>query len=372
MTQKKRIIPQNNLVIGENEKRNKIYIQEENRLKHLMFIGQKGSGKSRGVLPMLVQQDFEDKQVGSTIVAGHKETALQLYSLARREKRDVVLVKPSLTDIGKLLLQMNSYSYADIQREVVDFEKAIVKKQVVIIDMEFAKHRADAIRATAFLMSALQEAAVQVNEMKETRHYLYVDDAHLYLPGLRGLLSTGKEYGIGCTLLLDSREQCMRTEDHLLLDSAVRSTVLLSGITLLDAMHYVEDIYEKKMPFMRNRGTLEFIYVTNDKEGRRTSGAGKLRFLPEDVNHSLHQAIPQHRARIIREQVGVADAPLSSVSSATAPLPQPTAAPISLPLKPATPTRPLDIQSRREQEKITSHANRYVISTDDLFDVDEY
>ena len=365
-------------IIGENEKKLPLYIQEANRLKHLVVVGTKGTGKSTGLLPSLVKQDIEDKKVGVTIIAGEKETALLLYALAKRAGREIVVVKPSLTDSGKLLLAKKSYDYEGIKEDVLDFEKAIQKKQIVIIDMEFARYQERAIQGVAYMLTALQEAVVKENEVNITKHYLYVDDAYLYLPYLKSHLYSGKDYGLGCTLFLESRLQLVKPEERAIVDSMIRNTMLMSGLTLEDAVHYSEDVYEKPIPAMRNRSLKEFIYSTTDKEGRRTQGSGKFQFLSDELLQSLRLAIPRYRGGIEREQVGVESPPdedkmvasLTKEVEVTTPLVTPASMPgketAKVPTKPAV---------KPKKERITSRvealSKRHVVILSNTFDEDD-
>lgn len=378
---KKKHYADNKLILGENDKRNEVFIQEENRLKHLLVIGTKGSAKSTGVLPVLAKQDFEEKKHGTTIIVGEKESAMLLYALAKREKRDVVIIKPSLTDSGKLLLAKKRYDYDAISRDVVDFGKAILKRQVVIVDMEFVHNGQQAIRSVAYLLTALQEAMVRENESGAMKHYLYVDNAHLYMPFMKTVLSEGHSYGVGCTLFLESRQQLAGTGELALLDANVRNHVVMSGLTIEDVEHYERVIYEKQKTFILNRPKVEFIYLTMDKEGRRAPGNGKFQFLGEDVMQSLRMSIPRYRGNIEREQVGVesvtepAKERLQLVKEVGQSTPLPQTAQVEAPVKNAVkpPVNPLVIKPKRDRvtEEADRNSKRHVIIVDDLFDADE-
>lgn len=284
----------NNFILGEKEQKKKLYLEEKNRMKNLVVVGTLGTGKSSRILPSLAEQDIKDKRVGATIVTGDKETAMLLYALAKRAGREVHIVKPSLTDTGKLLLDKDSYCYQEVKEEILDFEKAIRRKQIIIIDMEFAIHHEKSIKAGAILLSSLAEAMAIQNVGNVTNHFLYVDDAYLYMPYLKTILRHGKDYGIGTILFLDSRLH-LKEDELALLDSTVRSTVLTSGLTLSDAEYYARDIYEKQIPYIRNRPLNEFIYAIIDGEGKRIAGgAGKFIFLPDELYDSLKLSIPRY------------------------------------------------------------------------------
>lgn len=373
MKNKKQYAPSHMLILGENEKKNNVYIQEDNRMKHILVVGTKGSGKSTGVLPALVKQDIEDKKVGATIVVGEKDTAMLLYAMAKRAGRDVVIIKPSLTDSGKMLLIQRNYQYDAVKLDVLDYEKAVTKRQIVIIDMEFARHHESAIRGVAYLLTSLNEAVVKVNEVTVTKHFLYVDDAHLYLPFMKNILYSGKEYGVGCTLFLESRLQLLDIGERALVDSYIGNTVLMSGLTVEDSRYYVEDIYEKQIPFIRNRGLKDFIYSTTDREGRRTTGAARFEFLPDELVQSLRMAIPRYRGGIEREQVGVSPPvkpKTDSISTAKVVEVEPKSPPVKKEIE-SVPEKKASQMNKTVSEAVETQSHRHVVILDNEFDEDE-
>lgn len=270
----------------------------------MLILGTMGAGKSEIVLPALIQQDIEDKRAGVTVVVGDKENAMLLYALAKRTGRDVHIIKPSLTDSGQLLLQKNAYQYNSMKEDIIDFERAIRKKEVVIIDMEYAVHQEKSIQAVAYLLHSFREAMVQENATKETLHYLYVDDSHFYMPYVKPILLQGREYGVGCILALESR-QLLLEEERAIVDAFIRNKMILNGLTISDAKHVAEDIYERQLPFILNRDNVDFIYATLDKNGRRTNGVGRYTAMDEALLSSLRLAVPRYRGNIERSQVGI-------------------------------------------------------------------
>lgn len=369
------------LILGLNDKKSDVFIQEENRKRHLLVLGTKGSGKSETVLPLLLKQDIENKKVGVTAFVGDKESALLMYSLARRNQREVRIVKPSITDSGKLLLLQSSYVYNTIKEDVIDFEQAIRKREVVIIDLEFASHQEKAIQATAYLLHAFRDAYLRENQMKETTHHLYVDDSHLYMPYLMPVLMNGGEYGIGCVLFLESR-QLLTVSERALIDGYVRNKMILSGLTIEDAKHLAEDIYERQLPYILNRDKNEFIYLTTEGKGRRTNGTGKFTPLDDELLASLRLSVPRHRGTIMRNQSESEHEGDAVQLERPEMVPQEAEQDVKEPVKPSAPEKPktqMPEQKQRERAKrqakltakISQESKRHVVILDDVFSDDE-
>lgn len=289
------------LIIGAIDKTRNAYIDESNRKKHTVVLGAKGTGKSETVLPALVRQDFENKKAGVTIVTGNKEVAMLMYSLAKRNGRDVHIIKPTITDSGKNLLSQCRYDYNAIKEDVIDFEQAIRKKEVVIVDMEFALYHEKSIQSVAYLLHALHEAMTRENDVKETPHYLYVDDSHLYFPYVQPILMNGSDYGVGCILFLESR-QFLTDIEKAYLDSATRNKLILSGLTISDAKYVSEEIYERHLEYLLNRKRFQLVYMTEANEMRIT-GVCELKPLESELLSSLRLSVPRHRGNIERNQM---------------------------------------------------------------------
>lgn len=177
------VIDDNRLIIGVNEKRKDLYIPESSRYFNSLVLGLKGTGKTSEVLPMFVAQDLKNKKVGATIIVTKKEMAYSVYALAKKYKRKVKLLKPSISnEISNKLLWQTAYSYDYINEFIINYKEAIKKKEIVIIDMEILKYKSEGLRAVAMLLLQLQLDIQETDITQKTPHYLYIDDAQYYLP----------------------------------------------------------------------------------------------------------------------------------------------------------------------------------------------
>ena len=160
-----------------------IFLSEESREGVTLFLGLAKSGKSQFIIPSLFKQDLDKKDAGMTIICSQKDLAYTLYAMAKDAKRKVVLIKPS-TNFAILneLLKMDEWNYKYIDQYVIDYKKAIEKREVVIIDMEYDYYRNDAVRATIMLLLQFQTDMTMTPETKKRKHYFYIDDCQRYLP----------------------------------------------------------------------------------------------------------------------------------------------------------------------------------------------
>lgn len=88
---KEKKVDDNKLIIGLNDKGKELFIPEKSRFLNTLVLGTKGTGKTTSVLPMFVEQDLKRKNAGVTIICSTKEMSYNLYSLAKKYKRKILL-----------------------------------------------------------------------------------------------------------------------------------------------------------------------------------------------------------------------------------------------------------------------------------------
>lgn len=294
------------LDIGLNEEGKNIFIPKQSRFLNTLILGTKGSGKTTGILPMFLEQDFNDKDCGATIIVSKNEIAYTLYALAKQYKRDVVILKPSISnEISNKFLWTNSYDYDYINENIINYKEAIKKKKIVIIDMEILKHKNDGLRAVAMLLLQLQLDMQETDITLKKEHYLYIDDANYYLPFLEFLLSYGDNYNIGITLFMKSRKQLIKNgKDYsTLIDSNVRNVLLLNALEKNDITYYKDRIYEyKQLTTFYNRNIYDILYEIVDNKGKRKCGIANYGSLTNLDFETLNNKAKSFRTKLLKEK----------------------------------------------------------------------
>ena len=202
------VIDENRLIIGVNDKSKDLFIPEKSRFLNTLVIGTKGTGKTTSVLPMFVEQDLKRKNAGVTIISSSKEMSYNIYSLAKKYKRKINFIKPSINnEVTNRFLWLKDYNYDYINENIINYKEAIKKKEVVIIDMEIMKYKSDALKAVAMLLLQLRLDIQETDITQRCHHFLYVDDAYNYLKFLEDLLTFSDNFNLGITLFMQSRNQ---------------------------------------------------------------------------------------------------------------------------------------------------------------------
>lgn len=235
-----------NLVLSKNL----MQITEEGRLLNLLVLGKQNTLKNTSPYLTFAKQDLEKKDVGLTFVVQKKDMAYTLYAMALkagRKRSDIKLIKPSVDLLYSEMVMCDGYHPEDIEK-VVDYKKAIKNKQVIIIDMEYATCRNYAIRATAMLLSQLQANMQETDKTLKRCHYVYIEDAHKYLPFIELLLTVGGDYNISTNLFMNSRNEftSMGKDYTSLVDNYVRNIILTNTLNIEDAEHYYKQLSVSK------------------------------------------------------------------------------------------------------------------------------
>lgn len=272
---------ENKLIIGLNDKGKELFIPEKSRFLNTLVLGTKGTGKTTSVLPMFVEQDLKRKKVGMTIISSSKEMSYNLYNLAKKYKRKIHFIKPSINnEVTNKFLWLQDYNYDYINENIINYKEAIKKKEVIIIDMELLKYKSDALKATAMLLLQLRLDIQETDITQRCHHFLYVDDAYNYLKFLEDLLTFSDNYNLGITLFMQSRNQLItKNKDFTsLINNNIRNTLLLNNITPEDYVYYKDKFFEKTSPnefFNREFNTM--LYETIDAMGVRRTGVTKFK-----------------------------------------------------------------------------------------------
>lgn len=299
------VIDENRLIIGVNDKSKDLFIPEKSRFLNTLVIGTKGTGKTTSVLPMFVEQDLKRKNAGVTIISSSKEMSYNIYSLAKKYKRKINFIKPSINnEVTNRFLWLKDYNYDYINENIINYKEAIKKKEVVIIDMEIMKYKSDALKAVAMLLLQLRLDIQETDITQRCHHFLYVDDAYNYLKFLEDLLTFSDNFNLGITLFMQSRNQFIaKTKDFTsLISNNVRNTLLLNNITMEDYFYYKEKFSEKNINDFFNREFNSMLYESIDSMGIRRVGVAKFKKLLIGDWNELEAKSKRIRATLLKEK----------------------------------------------------------------------
>ncbi|MFJ8528290.1 hypothetical protein [Bacillus sp. NPDC094106] len=281
-------------------------ISGTNRLGNTLVVGSKNTGKTTKLLPIMAQNDINNKECGATFIVGRKDISCMLYGMAKKAKRKVVFLKPSIDENAHKLLYFKSYEH-NRMKEIIDYEEAISKKMIVIIDMEYAQNGNDGIRATAMLLSQLQ-LSMQVNEdSKVSPHFIYIDDAQYYLPYIELLLTCGDDYGIGTTLFIQSKSQMIdETSDYTnILQPNINNFIFMNSLVYEDCIYYQkQQVYFTLKEFV-GRKYNQIICETKTEEGERSVTMDELSLISEtEIEDCLKNGL-SYKKKMAKKMLGL-------------------------------------------------------------------
>ena len=308
-------ITDNRLIIGQNEKHTDLYISEKCRKLNTAIIGNKGTGKTTFLLPFFAEQDISKKLAGATFIVSDKEMAYAIYSICKKYKRKVHLLKPTTNnEINNKFLWKTEYDYDYINEKIINYKEAIRRKEIVIIDMEVFKYKIDAIRATSMLLLQLRLDLLDTDITQRHTHFLYVDDAFYYLRFLEDFLRYGSTYNLSTILFLESRSQLKHKDVALsdLIDENVRNYILLNKLTVEDYHYYSELFPEKIFENIKNKEKTSLTFQTVDQKGGIRCGIAKMKQVNTIDFEELEKKSKKIRTSLLKEKRKIRESEIRS------------------------------------------------------------
>lgn len=288
------------LLIGRAKKKN-FSISYEMRMQNMVVYGIKGSGKTKYILPMLAQEQLENKDEGATFIVEKQEMGWFIRELAHKHNREIIFLNPSEHDGMKELITKGMTTESEIKEKVVDYEDAMLKKKIVIIDAEPYKYHNNASQAVKKLLYYLQSTLYK--NSPKTPHLVYIDDAEQYLPNIESLLIYGEQFGIGTTLFMQSHSIIQSKSKQLILfmDANIRTTILANG--LLDSDYkffndrfFGEDMDESSMMLQRKYNML---LIETIIKGSKSVETVEVKYLPEKICYEIRDEIDVRKAKAL-------------------------------------------------------------------------
>ena len=295
----------NRLIIGQNDKNKDYYIADTCRNLNMAVIGNKGTGKTTVLLPYFAEQDISKKLAGATFIVSDKEMAYAIYSICKKYKRKVHLLKPTTNnEISNNFLWKTKYDYDYINEKIINYKEAIRRKEIVIIDMEVFKYQIDAIRATSMLLLQLRLDLADTDITQRNPHFLYVDDAFYYVNFLEDFLRYGSTYNLSTILFLESRSQLLNKDKNLtdLIDDNIRNYILLNKLTVDDYKYYKELFNDKSFENIKNRERTSLTFQTVDQKGMIRMGIAKLKQVNTINMEELEKKSKKIRTSLLKEK----------------------------------------------------------------------
>lgn len=297
----KKVEVDNRLTFAFNDKKRPLFIPESSRYLNSLVLGLKGTGKTTGILPFFVEQDLKNKKVGVTVFVTKQEMSYTIYTLAKQYKRKIIFIKPSIdNEIANKFLFKTEYDYDYIDTNIICYKEAIKNKSIVIVDMENLKYKSESIKICAMLLLQLQLDIQETDLTNRTPHFLYLDDAQLYLPFIKYLLQYSDNYNLGITLFMNSRNQFENYQE--LIDNNIRNIFLLNSLTLQDINYYNNKFVEQEFNLTSNRSSLNIIYeVVDSQYNKRFGSANYKRFSIEEME-DIEKKSKKHRMKLLKEK----------------------------------------------------------------------
>lgn len=253
--------------IAKSDNGKDVYMTKRTRYLNSIFLGLSGTGKTKEVLQLLVNQDIKNNLNGVTVIVNDEDIAFNIFTMAKNEKRKVLFINPMMLNLYDFMM-LEEYNYDFINENIIDYKKAIKNKYIVIINLDFTKYKDLAIKGTTMLLSQLRNDIMAIDN--EIPHFLYIDDSYLYKNNINTLLKVGKKYNLGTYLFSNSTTLFGEYWNDISLN--IRSTFLLNALSYKDIEYYKKIFYEQNLNDFLNRDYLNIIYETLKSNNKRING----------------------------------------------------------------------------------------------------
>lgn len=263
----------------------------ESRLRNIAVYGAKGAGKSHFMLPFLANQQMDEADEGATFIVHSRKTASLLYEMATRYKREVILVtakeavffSPAYHD-GVVRITPYDFTVSSVAvHGAVDFAQAMTEKKIIIIEMSVAENDRG-VKATIQLLNDIQSNMYK--NSAETPHFVYIDNADMYLEHIPKLLQMGADFGIGAVLFFQSRDYLSKSMPAMLAlaEGNVRNHILMGDLVHEDVLYFERRLYGPVVEsFLRRRSSRDIIVETEIKNLHEVVSILNVQYLSENM-----------------------------------------------------------------------------------------
>lgn len=332
-------------------------IPYEVRMQNIAIYGSKGSGKTKHILPMLANEQLNRRDEGAVFVVEKEGLAWMLHVLAKKYNREVIFLSPSSHEGMSQLMSSGLSKIQEVTEHLVDFEKAMTEKKIIIIDAEPYKYQKRSVDLTGAILMNLQH--VIYKNTSETPFFVYVEDGDLYLPYIKDLITYGEGFGVGTVLFLQGRAYMKARSEELMyfVESNFRTTILANGLIYEDLKYFNERFFGevKDDVLMLQRRPDQLLVETLDGNSYRRVANVKVRFLSQQIVREVKEEAQQLKKKNFDIDVSPYSVVKMTFENAETKVKKPK-------------NKPNNIKARKES-KITppAQSTRIFISEEDLF-----
>lgn len=230
----------NNFSFELNEE---IKIEGKDFFSNTLIVGDTKIDVESSIFYKMASQIILNRHIGATFVVTSKDTSMNIYAMAKKNNRRVLMLSPTYSEAMKLALINNATEFF---LNTINFTNYIYNRYIVIIDIEYLKNLDTGLDLAGMILKKLESDMIKIDKTYETPHILFIDDSHLYIKYIENILYYGSNYNIGTNLFIQSlgflEKDCyMKT----LALSSVSNHILSRNCSLNDRLFYYDFLGEK-------------------------------------------------------------------------------------------------------------------------------
>lgn len=196
------------------------------RFYNTTVIGSKRLSVKDEFFAFFINESLKLRNVASTFFISSKDEVYMIYLLAKKMKRRLIVLSPSLLPFSK----DDSVDSLDLLNLYIDYASYISNNYIIVVDIEYMKDKSLSDKFIRAVLSLIEKSMMNIAKTELKEHNIYFDDAHLYVNYVDSLLYYGREYN---TSLFFFVRQCInsRQEDKLkyIINNSVNKIILGSA-----------------------------------------------------------------------------------------------------------------------------------------------
>lgn len=178
-------------MLNENiDKIDSFNIDYLDRFYNTVVIGSKRLCIKDNFFAFFVNESLKLRNTASTFFVSSKDELYMIYSLAKKMKRRLIVLSPSLLPFS----EDDSVDSLDLLNLYIDYASYISNNYIVIVDVEYMKDKNLSDKFVRAVLSLIEKSMINITKTELKEHNIYFDDAHLYVNYVDDLIYYGREY----------------------------------------------------------------------------------------------------------------------------------------------------------------------------------
>lgn len=220
----------------DNEK--KIKLSHKEQLNHTAIIGCKRLRDNDFFYSKLINEVLNMRDVGGTFFVSSKKDAFNIYSLAKKLKRRVIMLSPTLIPFKDDALDVENI---DIIRNFLNYTNCIYNKYIVVFNIDYMNNKDLSIKFIELLFKIIKESIIDIEKTELQKHNIYFNDSYLYIDYVKDIFYHTREYNVGLFFFIRNCVNSLFENNLEILADNCLNKIILGSASQLDYNYFLKN-----------------------------------------------------------------------------------------------------------------------------------